>query len=146
MTNNRQLIILTYLILIAVIYYFSRPIDIYEVTAYCNCKICINKLGFRDKRFASMEETYFGGIAAPRRIPFGTKIRLIPLKERDQEAVNELLEGRLDYIVEDRGFLIRERRLDIFIPKRMGGHKTAQKWGTRQMRIAIESSPFKESK
>jgi len=139
-TANQQFIILTYLFLILLAYYFSKPIDVYDVTAYCNCQICINKRVFRDKRFASMEETYFGGIAAPREFPFGTKIRLLPLNEKGKKIINELLEGRVDYVVEDRGFLIRGRRLDIFIPQRLGGHKTAQKWGTRQMRIAIDTT------
>ncbi len=134
---NRQFLIALYLLLFIIAYLLSRPTDIYTVTAYCNCPICINKHEFQDKRFASYRPTYFGGIAAPREFRFGTQIRLIPLKEKDREAMDKYLEGREYYLVEDRGFLIRGNRLDIFIPQRLGGHKTAQKWGSRKMRIVV---------
>jgi 3D (Asp-Asp-Asp) domain-containing protein len=120
---------------IITLFFYFRNQNIYIVTAYCNCQVCINKHAYRDGRFASNKLTYFGGIAAPKNIKFGTNVKLIPLTEADKKAVNTYLEGKTEYRVEDRGYLIKGNRLDIFIPKRMGGHKTARLWGTRKLKI-----------
>jgi len=132
--KNRKVLILLACVLLAT-YLLNR--NVYTVTAYCSCKKCINSREFRDERFASNQKVYFGGIAANKSIPFGTKIKLIPKRARDKKAVDRYLRGRKDFIVEDRGFLIKGRKLDIFIPQNMGGHKTALKWGKRRLRIQI---------
>ena len=134
-----QLRIAFYILLLAIFYQFTQ-FDIYEVTAYCSCKICINKLEFRDGKFASNENVYFGGAAARRGIPFGTRIKLLPLNPRDQSAVKNIFQGRTDFVIEDRGFLIRGNKIDIYIPKWLGGHKAAQKWVIRRMRILFNRS------
>lgn len=134
--QTNQLRIIIYLFLLVLFYEFDQ-IDIYQVTAYCDCKICINRLKFRDGKFASNESVYFGGAAARREIPFGTKIKLISLNEKDQRAVKNIFQGKVDFVIEDRGFLIQGNKIDIFIPKWLGGHKAAQKWGIRRMRIIM---------
>ncbi len=133
--NNKFLVFLC-LLVISLIDQISHK-DVFTVTAYCNCKICINVRRFRDKRFASNEKTYFGGAAASKEIPFGTRLTLIPLNSIDSYAINKLLNGRKNFIVEDRGFLIKGRKIDVFIPDDMGGHKTAQKWGRRHMHVVL---------
>ena len=134
--KRKNLIILVCLLIIAATYQFEQQ-SIYTVTAYCPCKLCINKRAFRDGKFASNAETYWGGAAAQRGIPFKTRIRLVPLNPMDSAAINKYFHNRYDFTIEDRGFLIRDKRIDIFIPPEMGGHKAALKWGSRQLRIVF---------
>ncbi|MFA5087499.1 MAG: 3D domain-containing protein [Candidatus Omnitrophota bacterium] len=132
---RKKSVILALIIILAIVYVQNS--DVYTVTAYCNCRICINKKNFRDGRFSSNQRVYFGGAAARKSIPFNTKIRLIPLSQKDKTAIDRYFKGRKDFIIEDRGFLITGNRIDIFIPKSMGGHKTALKWGKRKMRVKM---------
>jgi len=131
---ERKVVFIIFFVLLCVFLY-NR--NIYVVTAYCNCKKCINSRKYRDKRFASNAKTYFGGAAASKSIPFKTRIELIPLNQRDRAAVDKHFKGRRNFTIEDRGFLIRGRKIDIFIPQRLGGHKAALKWGRRRMRIKM---------
>lgn len=110
---------------------------LYLVTAYCDCPICINVPKYRDGQFASGRKIYWGGIAADPKVPFKTKIELIPHWPGDWFAVLGLLKARRDFIVEDRGGKIKGKHIDLFIPDSMGGHKAALQWGARRMRLKI---------
>ena len=107
------------------------------MTAYCNCPICINVQKFQDGRFASGKKLYWGGVAADKKIPFGSKLELVPLTPLNLFAVREVLRGRKKFIVEDRGGKIKNRHIDLYIPQSLGGHKAALRWGVRRMRIKI---------
>lgn len=109
----------------------------YLITAYCGCPICINKPEFRDGKFASQRPVYWGGIAADKSVPFGSRVELVPLTILDFFAVGSILDGRRDFTVEDRGGKIHGRHLDIYIPDSRGGHQTALRWGARRMRVKI---------
>ncbi len=137
---NKNFLILLCLLIIAVTYQFDRQ-SVYTVTAYCPCRICINKRAFRDGKFASNAPSYWGGAAGPKKIPFGTQIKLVPLNPPDAEAAKNYFKGRRDFTIEDRGFLIRDKHIDIFIPPEMGGHKAALKWGSRQLQIVFLPTP-----
>ena len=109
----------------------------YLITAYCDCPVCINIAGFRDGKFASGRPIYWGGIAADKSVPLGSDVELVPFTLGDWLAVHHFLDGRRHFKVEDRGGKIRSRHLDIFFPQSRGGHKIAQHWGVRRMRIKI---------
>lgn len=123
-------------VLSAAYYYFWGRYT-YLVTAYCNCPICINVKAFHDGRFANGKKIYWGGIAADPKIPFGTNIELVPVMPQDLFAVSKILKGRKQFQVTDRGGKIKARHVDLFIPKSMGGHPAAKRWGARRMRLRI---------
>lgn len=125
------------LLFVLVVYYVTWGRHLYLITAYCNCSVCINVKEYHDGRFASGKKVYWGGVAADRKVPFGTKIELVPLWPADFLVVNDILKNRKDFRVEDRGGLIRGKHIDLFIADDMGGHKTALKWGRRWMRIRM---------
>lgn len=133
---NKNFIVFLSLLIIAVTYQYNQR-NIYTVTAYCPCKICINKREYRDGKFASNKVSYWGGAAAPKRIPFGTQFRIIPLNPIDAAAIKKYLNDRRNFTVEDRGFLVEGKHFDLFIPPEMGGHQAALKWGSRQLRIVF---------
>ena len=56
---------------------------------------------------------------------------------QDAAAVMTLLNGRFNFTAADRGGKIKGRHIDLFIPDKLGGHKTARKWGVRRMRIKL---------
>lgn len=132
--------IISYLFIAAVLwaaYYFAWGRHLYIVTAYCNCATCINVPAYRDGKFASGKKTYWGGIAADKKVPFGSKVELVPHAPGDWMAVMGILRGRTQFVVEDRGGKIRGRHIDVFFPKSRGGHMAALEWGARRMRIKI---------
>ncbi len=110
----------------------------YLITAYCNCPICINVKEFQDGRFANGKKIYWGGVAAPPEIPFGTKIELIPFWPVDFFAINRILRNKRTFQVEDRGGMIKGKHIDLFIPDSLGGHRTALSWGRRWMRLKLD--------
>ena len=112
----------------------------YIVTAYCNCPICINVKEYYDGKFASGKGAYWGGIAADPHVAFGTKVELVPLFPQDWFSVAVLLQGRRNFIVEDRGGKIKGKHVDLFIPDLLGGHQTAKLWGNRKMRLKINDN------
>lgn len=135
---KRKIVLLGILILIgwgAYYYYWGQYL--YIVTAYCNCPICINVSKYYDGKFASGREVYWGGIAADRSVPIGSKVQLMPHNPRDWWAIFKLLKGKRDFVVEDRGGKIKGRHIDVFFSKKAGGHKAALNWGVRRMRIKI---------
>lgn len=119
------------------VYYELWGKHLYIVTAYCNCPICINIREFRDKHFASGRQIYWGGAAASSKIPFGSKIELVPLLPQDWLAIATFLRGRSEFTAEDRGSKIRGKHIDLFIPDSLGGHRVARRWGIRRMRLKI---------
>ncbi|MBI1978356.1 MAG: 3D domain-containing protein [Candidatus Omnitrophica bacterium] len=119
------------------IYYYTWGRHLYLVTAYCNCPICVNVKKWHDSQFASGKKIYWGGIAADPKIPFGTRVEVVPHWPQDWAAVFALLKSRRKFRVEDRGGKIQGRHVDLFIPDSMGGHKAALRWGRRKMRIKI---------
>lgn len=90
------------------------------MTAYCACyKCCRKRPG--DKGYgitaSGARATQGVTIAAPKNIPFGTKI-----------AFN----GNT-YIVQDRGGSIKNKRLDLYFES----HTEASKWGVRKVDVTI---------
>lgn len=119
------------------LYYHYWGSHLYKVTAYCNCPICINVKEFQDGRFANGDKVHWGGIAADKKVPFGTEVELEPFNPADWLAVHSLLHGRRQFVVTDRGGKIKGKHIDLFIPKSKGGHEAAKKWGVRYMRLKI---------
>ena len=109
----------------------------YLITAYCDCPICINRVGFRDGKFANMQSVHWGGMAADKSVPFGASVELLPVTVKDLLAVDTYLGKRRHFTVEDRGSKIRGKRLDIYFPQSRGGHEAALHWGARRMRVRI---------
>jgi len=111
--------------------------EIYKVTAYCDCPKCcgiwakkgVNKNGQRI--FANGEPTAFGGVAADKSIPFGSKV----IFEKEPIAGK----GRI-FIVKDRGGTIRSKRIDLWLET----HQDALKFGVKYLRVKIESYKLKE--
>lgn len=94
---------------------------------------------YQDDQFASGKKIYWGGVAADPKIPFGTRVELIPHWPQDWIAVIRLLKGRRTFRVEDRGGKIKGKHIDLFIPDSMGGHQEARRWGVRRMRIKVNA-------
>ena len=90
---------------------------IYKVTAYCPCKKCCGR--FADGITASGEPAEGPLVAAPKDIPFGTKL-LIP-EYNDGHPVEVL----------DRGGVIKGDRLDVLFPT----HEEALEWGVRHLEV-----------
>lgn len=90
------------------------------LTAYCACKLCC---GPHAKGITAngAQATVNKTIAAPRSIPFGTKV-IIP----------EI--GTNTYIVQDRLSKRFPSRWDLFI----NSHKKAKKFGKRQVKVIYE--------
>ena len=131
-----KLLALSCLILfLAALYHELWGKHLYLVTAYCDCPICVNVPEFRDGKFASGRKTYWGGVAADPKIPFGTDVELVPFWPFDFWEITHVLKNRKEFVAEDRGGKIKGRHIDIFIPQSMGGHKTALRWGRQRMRL-----------
>ncbi len=109
----------------------------YLITAYCDCPVCVNRIEFRDGKFASQRPVYWGGVAADRSVSFGSSVELVPFTVWDWLAIRFFLDDRRYFTVEDRGGKIRGRHIDIFFPQSRGGHQAAVRWGVRRMRIKI---------
>jgi len=92
--------------------------QLFNVSGYCsNCGICVKK-EFRNGRFASGKRCYFGGVAADRANPFGTKVEF---KKR--------IHGLTSFRVEDRGRIIKGNKIDIWFPT----HKEAKNFGRKRL-------------
>lgn len=138
--NRLRKKIVRYALLIFIVWAFYQIFwarYFYIVTAYCNCPICVNVPEYLDNQFASGKKIYWGGAAADPKVPFGARIELVPQSPKDIWDVLTLLRGRFKYRVEDRGGKIQGRHIDLYIPKSLGGHKKALKWGKKRMRIKI---------
>lgn len=93
---------------------------LYRVTAYCSCPKCCGK--WADGYFASGRKVCFGGVAADKRLPYGTEI-----------VFREPVRGRRRFRVEDRGSAIKGRRLDIYFPT----HKEALQFGVKYLNARV---------
>lgn len=91
--------------------------EIWRVTAYCPEKCCCGR--FADGYTASGASAKGLIVAAPKDIPFGTKIN-IP--------------GYGLATVEDRGGVIKGKRLDVLFPT----HQEALNWGVKYLRIEFK--------
>src|SRR4051812_6219973 len=86
----------------------------YTVTAYCHCSTCCGRPG-KPTANGSMP-TAGVTVAAPRSIPFGTRLRIEGLGER---------------IVQDRAAKKFNDRIDVF----MESHEAALKFGVRTLQV-----------
>ena len=89
---------------------------IYRVTAYCPNECCCGK--YADGTTASGHKAEGKIVAAPKTIPFGTKVS-IP--------------GYGQGIVRDRGGAITEGRLDVLFPT----HQEALDWGVKYLEVKL---------
>jgi 3D (Asp-Asp-Asp) domain-containing protein len=86
------------------------------ITAYCHCAPCCGKAG---QPTASGRMPQAGRtIAAPRSVPFGTRVEI---------------EGRV-YIVEDRTAIRYDGRWDVF----MSTHRKAKEFGKKKIIVKIK--------
>lgn len=90
------------------------------ITAYCACKLCCGPTAPQPTASGKWP-TSGHTIAAPRNIPFGTRVLI----------------GTTVYTVEDRMSSKYPNRWDIFMPT----HKAALQWGRRRTNITILSTP-----
>jgi 3D (Asp-Asp-Asp) domain-containing protein len=102
--------------------------ETYTVTAYCPCKICCGKWFSPRPRTASGQVPKDGiTCAAPRRIPFGTRLYIQGVGER---------------IVQDRLAKRFDSRIDIF----MSNHTNAVRFGIRTNVVVYKKSIQKTRK
>lgn len=88
-------------------------LGVYKITAYCGCAKCCSKT---DGITASGTHVIAGRtIAAPKEIPFGTKL---------------MINGHV-YTVEDRGGAIKGNRIDIYFET----HEEATKFGVQHIEV-----------
>lgn len=95
-----------------------KPLGTWTIRGYCPCVRCCGK---RDGRTA--DGTYAPGatervLAAPREMPFGSRI---------------WIEGVGEGIVHDRGGAVKGQRLEIFFKT----HEAALRWGAEQRRVLL---------
>jgi 3D (Asp-Asp-Asp) domain-containing protein len=93
-----------------------RRVFLASVTAYCSCEKCCGK---SDGITASGIKAHWGMVAAPRWLPFGTKLKI--------EGFDTV------FTVEDRGGAIKGNRLDIWFPS----HEEALKFGVKRLRVEV---------
>ncbi len=92
----------------------AAPLVTFEVTAYCPCDKCCGK--WADGITASGVKAVGKIIAAPKHIPFGTKI-YVP--------------GYGLAEVQDRGGAIKGNKLDLLFPT----HQEALNWGRQKLNV-----------
>ena len=97
--------------------------DLWKITAYCSCDICITKKENRDGKFASGKKCYIGGVAN-NFLKFGTKIQI---------------QGKT-YTVEDRGSKKyfgtkweKVKHIDIYFEN----HQEAKEFGVKYLPVTI---------
>lgn len=89
---------------------------VYEVSAYCHCAVCCGEAG---QPTASGKMPKVGvTVAAPRAIPFGTRLKIQNLGSR---------------IVEDRAHEKYDHRIDVF----MANHKEAKRFGVQKLKVTV---------
>ena len=85
------------------------------ITAYCSCRRCCGK---SNGITASGRKASAGTVAAPRSLPFGTRLRI----------------GNLGtFTVRDRGGSIRGHRIDMWV----SSHAAALRFGRRTLRVEV---------
>lgn len=93
-----------------------------NISAYCPCEICCGKTN--GITASGKKATQYYTIAAPRSIPFGTKVYIPYFKDAENKGI---------FVVQDRGGAIAENRLDIFF----NTHKQALNFGRKYLEIYI---------
>jgi 3D (Asp-Asp-Asp) domain-containing protein len=89
---------------------------LFTITAYCHCAKCC---GLAGQPTASGKQPVAGvTVAGPRRIPLGTRVHI---------------DGLGDFTVQDRLAKRFDHRFDVF----MADHKSALKFGRRQLHVTI---------
>jgi len=100
---------------------------IVSASGYCSCRKCCSP--YDGTRTASGTRPRHGIIAAPKNIPFGTRL-YVP--------------GYGWGTVEDRGGAIKGNKIDLFFEDDRGkpgsGHKKALKWGRKNVRVTLVPS------
>jgi len=86
------------------------------VTAFCQCSICCGKWAKYNRTASGAKPVEGITCAAPRRIPFGTKLKI---------------EGVGVRIVQDRTSILYGDRIDIYF----NSHKDALKFGKRRLEV-----------
>ena len=89
------------------------------ITAYCHCAVCCGRAG--NLTAASTKPIPYVTIAAPRRIPFGTRIKI------------RHPTGWRTYIVQDRTARAHDGVFDIFLPS----HEAAREFGRQILPVKI---------
>ena len=102
--------------------------EMMEVTAYCACPKCCGK-NARGITASGKPVSYNNGrfVAAPRELPFGTKLR-----------ISEYYGGEVVEVI-DRGGAIKGNKLDVYF----SDHNRARRWGRQRLPVEIveEMSP-----
>lgn len=89
------------------------------ITAYCHCAACCGRAG--NLTAASTKPIPYVTIAAPRKIPFGTRIQI------------RHPTGWRTYIVQDRTARAHDGVFDIFLPS----HEAAREFGRQILPVKI---------
>lgn len=102
----------------------QERVERFRITAYCNCPKCCGKQPSNPAYgiTASGTRADHALVAAPKSIPFGTRMR-IPGYAGGQWVK-----------VEDRGGAIKEGRLDLWFP----AHQQALEWGVQTLDVKVE--------
>ena len=93
-----------------------KSIGTYTITAYCPCRKCCGKWA-NGITASGTTATANHTIATPKNIAFGTVL---------------VIDG-MEYVVEDRGGAIKNRKLDIYF----NTHQEALKWGKQKKEVFI---------
>lgn len=89
-------------------------LGVFRITAYCPCRKCSGKWGYRTSSGARATEGRTIAVD-PKTIPYGTKLKV----------------NGHEYIAEDTGSAIRSNRLDIFFES----HQQASNWGVQYLEV-----------
>ncbi len=109
-----------FLLLVALVCCGSKKVrartQVYQVSAYCHCAVCCGEAGMPT---ASGKMPMVGRtVAAPRSIPFGTRLEIQDLGSR---------------MVEDRAHEKFDHRIDVF----MASHKKAKEFGVKKLKVTV---------
>jgi len=94
-----------------------------NITAYCPCSICCGKYSNGYTANGRKASQYYT-IAAPKNIPFGTRIYIPYFKNYPNKGI---------FVVQDRGGAISDNRLDIYYES----HSKALSFGRKKLKIYI---------
>lgn len=93
-----------------------------NISAYCPCLICCGKTN--GITASGVKATQYCTIAAPKSIPFGTKVYIPYFKNAPNKGI---------FIVQDRGGAIGSNRIDVFF----NTHQQALNFGRKNLEIYI---------
>lgn len=93
--------------------------EMFTVTAYCHCAKCCGKWAATGRTASGTKPAAGVTVAAPRRLPFGTKLVIPGLGER---------------VVQDRLARRFDDRIDVYF----SNHNQALKWGIKRLEVTIK--------